>query len=202
MTMPFKPNQREYRAFANVEALPNDAAAPAYQVKGRAVVFDRPTCLFEMDGIKYYEVIDRNAFINCDMSDVIMNYNHSGKVVARLKNKTLKLDFSNGGLDITADLSGTEEGRKLYEEIRGGYIDKMSFAFTVVEPDGEEYDPETHTRKVTRIKKLYDVSAVDIPAYEETSLTARKSFEAERAKDFERLEYERRRKQLIAMTLI
>jgi hypothetical protein len=200
--MPFKPNQREYRAFANVEALPNDAAAPAYQVKGRAVVFDSPTCLFEMDGIKYYEVIDRNAFINCDMSDVIMNYNHSGKVVARLKNKTLKLDFSNGGLDITADLSGTEEGRKLYEEIRGGYIDKMSFAFTVVEPDGEEYDPETHTRKVTRIKKLYDVSAVDIPAYEETSLTARKSFEAERAKDFERLEYERRRKQLIAMTLI
>ena len=202
MTMPFKPNQREYRAFANVEALPNDAAAPAYQVKGRAVVFDSPTCLFEMDGRKYYEVIDRNAFINCDMSDVIMNYNHSGKVVARLKNKTLKLDFSNGGLDITADLSGTEEGRKLYEEIRGGYIDKMSFAFTVVEPDGEEYDPETHTRKVTRIKKLYDVSAVDIPAYEETSLTARKSFEAERAKDFERLEYERRRKQLIAMTLI
>lgn len=202
MTMPFKPNQREYRAFANVEALPNDAAAPAYQVKGRAVVFDSPTCLFEMDGIKYYEVIDRNAFINCDMSDVIMNYNHSGKVVARLKNKTLKLDFSNGGLDITADLSGTEEGRKLYEEIRGGYIDKMSFAFTVVEPDGEEYDPETHTRKVTRIKKLYDVSAVDIPAYEETSLTVRKSFEAERAKDFERLEYERRRKQLIAMTLI
>lgn len=202
MTMPFKPNQREYRAFANVEALPNDAAAPAYQVKGRAVVFDSPTCLFEMDGIKYYEVIDRNAFINCDMSDVIMNYNHSGKVVARLKNKTLKLDFSNGGLDITADLSGTEEGRKLYEEIRGGYIDKMSFAFTVAEPDGEEYDPETHTRKVTRIKKLYDVSAVDIPAYEETSLTVRKSFEAERAKDFERLEYERRRKQLIAMTLI
>ena len=120
MTMPFKPNQREYRAFANVEALPNDAAAPAYQVKGRAVVFDSPTCLFEMDGRKYYEVIDRNAFINCDMSDVIMNYNHSGKVVARLKNKTLKLDFSNGGLDITADLSGTEEGRKLYEEIRGG----------------------------------------------------------------------------------
>lgn len=202
MTMPFKPNEREYRAFASVEAIPNNDAAPAYQVKGRAVVFDSPTCLFEYEGVKYYEVIDRNAFINCDMSDVIMNYNHSGKVVARLKNKTLKLDFNGEGLDITADLSGTDEGRRLYEEIRGGYIDKMSFAFTVVEPDGEEYDPETRTRKVTRIKKLYDVSAVDIPAYEETSLTARKSFEAERAKDFERLEYERRRKLLIAMTLI
>lgn len=200
--MPFKPNEREYRVFSSVAALPNDDAAPAYQVKGRAVVFDRPTCLFEMDGIKYFEVIDRNAFVGCDMSDVIMNYNHGGKVVARLKNNTLKLVFCDEGLDIIADLSGTEEGRKLYEEIRGRYIDKMSFAFTIVEPGGEEYDPETHTRKVTRIKKLYDVSAVDIPAYEETSLTARKSFEAERAKDFERLEYEQRRKLLIAKTLL
>lgn len=199
--MPFKPNEREYRAFSSMAALPNDDAAPAYQVKGRAVVFDTPTLMFEYEGIKYYEVIDRNAFIGCDMSDVIMNYNHSGKVVARLKNKTLKLDFSGDGLDITADLSGTDEGRKLYEEVRGGYIDKMSFAFTVPE-DGEEYDPDTHTRRVTKIKKLYDVSAVDIPAYEETSLSARKSFETECAKEFERLEYERRRKQLIAETLL
>ena len=199
--MPFKPNEREYRAFSTMAALPNDDAAPAYQVQGRAVVFDTPTLMFEYEGIKYYEVIDRNAFIGCDMSDVIMNYNHGGKVVARLKNKTLKIDFSNDGLDITADLSGTDEGRKLYEEVRGGYIDKMSFAFTVPE-DGEEYDPDTHTRRVTKIKKLYDVSAVDIPAYEETSLSARKSFETECAKEFERLEYERRRKQLIAETLL
>ena len=199
--MPFKPTEREYRAFNSMAALPNDDIAPAYQVKGRAVVFDTPTLMFEYEGIKYYEIIDRNAFIGCDMSDVIMNYNHHGKVVARLKNNTLKLDFTNEGLDVTANLSGTDEGRKLYEEVRGGYIDKMSFAFTVPE-DGEEYDPDTHTRRVTKIKKLYDVSAVDIPAYEETSLSARKSFETECAKEFERLENERRRKQLIAETLL
>lgn len=201
--MPFKPGEREYRAFSNVLAVPpeNEQDPPAYQVKGRAVVFDSPTCLAEFDGIKYYEVIDRNAFINCDMSDVIMNYNHGGKVVARLKNNTLKLDFSDEGLDITANLSGTEEGRKLYEEIRGGYIDKMSFAFTVAD-DGEEYDVETHTRKVKRIKKLYDVSAVDLPAYEETSLSARKSIEEEHSKEFKRLDFERRRKLLIAETYI
>ena len=199
--MPFKPNEREYRAFNSMAAIPNNDTAPAYQVKGRAVVFDTPTLMFEYDGIKYYEIIDHNAFIGCDMSDVIMNYNHRGKVVARLKNNTLKLDFTNEGLDITADLSGTDEGRKLYEEVRGGYIDKMSFAFTVPE-DGEEYDPDTHTRRVTKIKKLYDVSAVDIPAYEETSLSARKSFETECTKEIERLEYERRRKQLIAETLL
>ncbi len=84
-----------------------------------------------------------------------------------------------------ADLSGTDEGRKLWEEIRGGYIDKMSFAFTVADDDGEEYDAETHTRRVTKIRKLYDVSAVDMPAYEQTSISARKSFETERQKDFE-----------------
>ena len=77
----------------------------------------------------------------------------------------------------------------------------MSFAFTVAD-DGEEYDAETHTRRVTKIRKLYDVSAVDMPAYEQTSISARKSFEAERQKDFEKLEQERRRKLAIAMTYI
>lgn len=201
--MPYKPDEREYRAFTNFAPIPpkNENEPPAYQVRGRAVVFDSPTCLAEFDGVKYFEVIDRNAFINCDISDVIMNYNHSGKVVARIKNNTLKLEFTDEGLDIIADLSGTDEGRKLYEEIRGGYIDKMSFAFTVA-GDGEEYDADTHTRKVKRIKKLYDVAAVDLPAYEQTSLTARKSFEEEHKKDFERLELERRRKELIALTYI
>lgn len=197
----FNPNERQYRSFVTVSAVPNDDKAPAYQVKGRAVVFDSPTCLFEFDGVKYFEIIDRNAFNECDMSDVIMNYNHGGKVVARLRNNTLKLVIGAEGVDIVADLSGTEEGRKLYEEIRGGYIDKMSFAFTVYD-DGEEYDGETHTRTVKKIKKLYDVSAVDIPAYEETSLSARKSFAEEHAKEIERLEYEYRRKLLLAKTLI
>ena len=72
----FNPNERQYRSFVTVSAIPNDDKAPAYQVKGRAVVFDSPTCLFEFDGVKYFEIIDRNAFNECDMSDVIMNYNH------------------------------------------------------------------------------------------------------------------------------
>lgn len=201
METPFKTN-REYRAFSSVSAIPNDEAAPAYQVRGCAVVFDKPTCLFEYNGEKYYEVIDRNAFSGCDMSDVIMNYNHSGKVVARLRNKTLKLEYSDDGLYIIADLSGTDEGRKLYEEIRGGYIDKMSFAFTVHDDGGEEYDPDTHTRTVKRIKKLYDVAAVDIPAYDDTSISARNAFAVEYAKEIERQDFERRRKELLLLTLL
>lgn len=198
--MPIKKG-REYRALQDFSLIPREGENDAYRVRGTAVVFDSPTCLYEYDGVKYYEVIDRHAFDGCDMSDVIMNYNHGGKVVARLRNNTLKLDFNSEGVDVTADLSGTDEGRKLWEEIRGGYIDKMSFAFTVAD-DGEEYDAETHTRRVTKIRKLYDVSAVDMPAYEQTSISARKSFEAERQKDFEKLEQERRRKLAIAMTYI
>lgn len=197
----FKPEMREYRTFTSFQAIENKTESPAYQVRGRAVVFEQPTCLFENDGIKYYEVVDRNAFAFCDMSDVIMNYNHGGKPVARLRNKTLALDLSSEGLDVSAYLAGTQEGRNLYEEINGGYIDKMSWAFIIDENGGDTYDAETHTRRILRVKKLFDVSAVDFPAYEQTSLSARKSFMEEHIKDFARLESEQRRKKLIIMSL-
>ena len=72
--------------------------------------------IYEYEGIKYFEIIDRHAFDNCDMSDVIMNYNHGGKVVARLRNKTLVLNFNGNQVEIDAYLGGTQEGRNLYEE--------------------------------------------------------------------------------------
>mgnify|MGYP001179154291 CR=1 FL=1 len=146
------------------------------KVDGYAVTFDRETVLYEYEGVQFKEIIDRNSFAGTQMSDVVMNFNHGGKPVARTKNNTLTLTVDDVGLFVSADLSGTEEGRKLYEEIRGGYIDKMSFAFTVAE---EEYDQKNHTRKIKGIKRLYDVAAVDIPAYESTSIQARSYFEAE-----------------------
>lgn len=85
--MPIKKG-REYRALQDFSLIPREGENDAYRVRGTAVVFDSPTCLYEYDGVKYYEVIDRHAFDGCDMSDVIMNYNHGGKVVARLRNKS------------------------------------------------------------------------------------------------------------------
>ena len=146
------------------------------RVEGYAATFDQETVMYEYDGIQYKEVIDRNAFSGAQIQDVVMNFNHSGKPVARTKNKTLELQIDNVGLHISADLSGTEEGRRLYEEIKGGYIDKMSFAFTV---NTDEYNRDTHTRRITGIKRLYDVAAVDIPAYDTTTIQARSFFEAE-----------------------
>lgn len=194
--MPVKKG-REYRALQDFSLVPREGEPDAYKVRGTAIVFDTPTVLFECDGVKYYEVIDRHALDECDLSDVIMNYNHGGKVVARLRNKTLVLTITDRGLDMEADLSGTVAGRDLYEEIDGGYIDKMSFSFAV---RAAEYDAATHTRRITKIRKLYDVSAVDIPAYEETSISARSFFTVEHGKELAALEQARRRKKLVALT--
>ena len=99
--------------------------------------------------------------------------------MARTKNGTLELSVDATGLRIKADLSGTEEGRRLYEEIKGGYIDKMSFAFTVSE---DSYDRDTHMRRVLGINRLFDVAAVDLPAYDATNISARSYFSAEAEK--------------------
>ncbi len=140
--------------------------------EGYAVVFDSPTVLFEMDGVEYREQICRGALDDADMSDVIFNYNHGGKVMARTRNNTLSLTVDDHGLLVRARLDGTEEGRRLYEEIRGGYIDRMSFRFTIKE---ESFDREAHQWNVRAVKRLYDVSAVDIPAYDDTSIEARRA---------------------------
>lgn len=150
------------------------------RVEGYAATFDTETVMYEYDGIQYKEVIDRNAFNGTQMQDVVMNYNHGGKPVARTKNGTLQLTVDDAGLRVSADLGGTQEARNLYEEIKAGYIDKMSFAFTI---SADEYNRDTHTRRITGIKRLYDVAAVDIPAYDTTSIQARSFFEAEAEKE-------------------
>lgn len=188
---------REYRSLQDFSLVHREEGSEEYRVKGTAVVFDTPTVLFVCDGIEYKEIIDRHAFDGCDLSDVIFNYNHGGKVVARLRNKTLALAITERGLEVEADLSGTQAGRELYEEIDGGYIDKMSFSFSVREA---KYDSVTHTRTITKVKKLYDVSAVDIPAYEETDLSARSFFEVEHSKEVKALEQAARRRRLLART--
>lgn len=161
---------RMYRAF-EVRAAPDDMI-----VEGYALTFDQPTVMAEIEGRKYSEVISRGAFDNAEMRDVVLNFDHQGKPLARTKNGTLALTVDDVGLHIRADLSSTAESRALYEEIKAGLIDKMSAAFTVGK---ENYDRETRTRKIDGFKRLYDVAAVTFPAYESTSIEARGLFDAE-----------------------
>ena len=192
---------RNFRSFTSFELRKavGEGNTEELWIEGRAVTFNDETVLFESEGIQYKEIIDPKAFARTDMSDVIFNYNHGGKVVARTRNKTLQLEVRDDGLYIKARLDGTEEGRRLYEEIRGGYIDRMSFAFTAAD-GGDEYDRKSHTRRVKDVRKLYDVSAVDFPAYEATSISAR-SLQALDSAEQEKAAAEAERRKRILMLI-
>ena len=175
-------------------------------VTGYASTFNEPYTLYEDDGWRFNEVVDARAFENTDMSDVIMQYDHEGRVFARMSNNTLTVTPDEKGLLIEADLGGTELGRQLFEEIRGGYTNKMSFGFTV---DGEDYldtkdaDGKALTvRTITSVRKLYDVSAVSLPANDATSISVRSLTDGEIERiQAERLEAEAlelRRRKLLA----
>ena len=176
--MPVKPD-REYRYLNDFMASENEP----YVVRGYASTFE-PYVLFNVDGTDYSERIERGAFASTDMLDVVFLFNHEGQVMARSKNKTLEVGEDEKGLWIKADLGSTNRSKEMYDEIRSGLIDQMSFAFTV-SPDGEYYDRDTHTRVITRVKKIYDVSAVTYPANPDTSISARSFFDGEIRKELE-----------------
>lgn len=142
----------------------------------------------ERDGLPYAAYVQRGILTLS--GDNFVDY--EGRVFARTKNDTLQLATDETGLKVTADLSGTEIGRQLYTEIKGGYTDKMSFGFVVAEDKREvTRDLENHittvNRTITKIKKLYDVSAVSLPANDATSISARKFLDGE----IERIKAER-----------
>lgn len=167
---------RVYRNVQKIEA--RDETDGAKIVEGYATVFNTPYELFSMDGYTVLEQIDARAFDDCDMSDVIMQYNHAGRVFARTRNNTLEVRPDEVGLFTRGDLGGTELGSQVYEEIAGGYTDKMSFGFRVSEDvrdvtEDEETGLVTVLRTITKIGKLYDVSAVSLPANDATVISAR-----------------------------
>ena len=167
-------NGREYRSMQMEVAEADD-----YMVVGYATTYDDPYHLYNtMDKkgneVEVKEVVSRNAFDNTDMSDVIFQYDHEGRVFARLSNKTMTLESDEHGLLVRAYLGGTEIGRNLFEEIKGGYTNKMSFGFTVAK-DHMSYDGNAYVRSIDAIGKLYDVSAVSLPQNNNTEIySARK----------------------------
>lgn len=171
-----KNNEREYREMklAVAERADDEQETEEKRVTGYATTFNEPYVLFEDDDIVYREQVDSKAFDETDMTDVIMQYDHEGRVFARTNNNTLTVTPDEKGLYIEADLGGTEIGRQLFDEIRGGYTDKMSFGF-IVDKD-EELRSEADDgrvdilRTITGISKLFDVSAVSIPANDGTSI--------------------------------
>lgn len=161
-------------------------------LEGYAVVFNQIT---DLGWCK--EVIDKNAFNGANMADCVLKYNHNDGVLilARTRNKSLELTVDDHGLKVRAKLINTTNNRDIYISIKEGLLDKMSFAFTVAE---RKWDYETDTRTVLKISRLYDVSVVDIPAYDNTEISARskKEYEEEKRKYLE-LKHEKEKLKLM-----
>lgn len=159
--------EKEIRLLAeNLEVRSSEEEKDKMIVEGYAVVFDSPATH------GFTEIIDRNAFNGCDMKDVCLKYNHddSHLILARTRNNSLQLTIDDKGLFIRSELIDTTSNRDIYKMIQAGLLDKMSFAFTVQE---EKWDLATDTRTILSIDKLFDVSVVDTPFYDTTSIYAR-----------------------------
>ena len=210
-----KNENREYRNMT-MEVVRDDNETSIEEKKivaGYASTFNDPYVLYQNEDIIYTEQIDEKAFDNTDMSDVIMQYDHEGRVFARISNETLSVKPDEHGLYIEANLGGTELGRQLYDEIAGGYTDKMSFGFTVDADEEQRKEAEDGRvlieRTITGISKLYDVSAVSIPANNGTTIAvstrskidgAIEAIQAERL-EAEKLALEKRRAEVRAKAM-
>lgn len=169
-------------------------------LEGYAAVFDSPTVLYEIDGVQYKETLERNAFQNTEMKDCCMKYNHddSALLLARTRGGSLNVSIDDVGLKFRAKLFNTTFARDIYTLVKEGGLDKCSFAFTIKD---DSYDKKSRTRTIKQIKELYDVSVVDIPAYDDTSVVARSYFELVREKEHA-LVREKLAKQLLVRTYL
>lgn len=165
----------EYRA---LEVKAAETEEPSYIVEGYATTYNQPYILWREKDYNVAEQVDRHAFDEAEMDDVIMQRDHTGRVFARTTNHTLELDPNNEhGLFTRGDLSKTAAARELHEEIKGGFIYQMSMGFTVkqdrVEDIGQVDGVQTYLRTIEKIGRLYDVSRVSIPANYYTEISAR-----------------------------
>ncbi|MGB4610929.1 MAG: HK97 family phage prohead protease [Saccharofermentanales bacterium] len=167
--MPIKSN-RQYRDFLISLETSKKLIDTEYYVEGYASTFE-PYVLFEdFDGDLVYERFEPDAFNQTDLSDVIFQYNHEGRVYARNSNESLIVEVNNIGLFIAADLGLTEGSRQIYEDIKTRLCNKMSFGFM---PGEYVFDKKTKTIVHKSVKKVFDVSAVSIPANSNTEIQAR-----------------------------
>lgn len=197
-----KKDNKEIRMF-NFEVRAMEDERGAY-LDGRPVVYEAAT-----DMGWYEETIERGALLDTDLKDVAFLVNHNTDMIplARSRNNnensTMQLtpDFEGLLTKMYIDVENNSDARNLYSAVKRGDIDGMSFMFVVRADRWEDIDTDYPKRFITKIEKVFEVSAVTFPAYEQTSIQARglsealdsakESLESVRA---EARELERRRK--------
>ena len=176
-------------------------------VEGYAFKYDAETVLYETEsGFQYREVIERGALEGADLSDVPFKYNHNDGVfiVARTRNGSLELIPDEIGLFIRARFIDTQTGRDFFKMIQERLIDKMSFAFTESSDYSEEYGENFVTHHVRSFRRIWDVSGVDIPAYDATEIYARSIavLEKRRGEVLERAMQQKRKRLMLENKII
>lgn len=158
----------------NIELRENEGEENSLVIEGYAAVYDSETFI-GCDSWGFYERIEKGAFDEADLRDVPLKYNHDNAVpiLARTRNKSLVLTPDEKGLFVHAELLDTTDGKDMYKRIKAGLIDKMSFAFTVKEETVTDQDKQNPKRSIKKFDRIFDVSVVDTPAYEDTSIYAR-----------------------------
>lgn len=152
--------------------------------EGYAVVFNKSTDLGW-----FTEEIDKDAFNDADMSSTFLLFNHDPNIVlAGTQNKSLELKIDKEGLFQRSNIIATSQGKDIYELVKQGIITKMSFGFTIDRDGGEEWisGEEKEHRIIKKVKKLFDVSLVTYPAYDQTSAYARSIDNDELLKEHQR----------------
>lgn len=176
-------NEREIR-YGSIQVreaeIPSENDSDFYVLEGTPIVFNQKTKLGKnpFSGSDIYEIIEPTALDSADLTDVVFNVNHGegNHAVARTRNNTLQLTKEADGLHCRV-LLDKDNPRcvQVYKDVKSGLLDKMSFAFTIRE---ESFDKEESCYHVRAIDKVYDVSAVEFPAYDTTSISARRASEA------------------------
>lgn len=168
--------QNEFRSFEMAEFRATEQDEKPV-IEGHAAVYDKKTNI----GDWFYEIIERGAFDDCDFDDVLFCINHETRKIPVARSRrnngksTMQISTDDKGLFVKAfpDIENNTESKSLYHSIQRSDIDGMSFIFRVSEERWENLDKEMPTRHIIKFKKVFEVSAVTMPAYRDTNISAR-----------------------------
>ena len=167
--------KKEIRAF-NFEVRAEQNEEHGHFLTGRPIVYNAKTDLGWYD-----ETIASGALDGSDLRDVRFLINHNTDMIplARSRNNnensTMQLSIDNEGMQIRVDLDteNNSDARNLYSAVERGDLDGMSFMFTVEADSWDDPDSDHPSRTIEKLGKIFEVSAVTFPAYEQTSISAR-----------------------------
>lgn len=171
----FKTEDTELRSF-DFELRAKDDEEHGSYIEGVPIVFDK-----KADLRWYSETIARGALAKTDLKDVrfLVNHNTDMTPLARSrnnnKNSTMQMEIKDDGMHIRVNLDteNNTDARNLYSAVKRGDVSGMSFMFSVRGDKWDDMDSDYPSRTITDISKVYEVSAVTFPAYEQTSINAR-----------------------------